>query len=252
MKYLIPFALIIFWLGCQPSANVKAVDVINQDTIKLSDRLILIPVTDRVWMHVSYLQTEKWGLVGCNGMLYKNNKAAFIFDTPIRDEDSELLIDWLENDQHVKVKAVIVNHFHADCLGGLQAFHDKNIDSYGNRLTQELAMKDSAVVPIYSIDDEIKLGYEKDMEIINSFFGEAHTKDNIISWLPKEKVIFGGCMVKSLKSGKGNLADANVDEWANTIQKVKDKYPDAKFVIPGHGKFGDVSLLDYTIEMFSK
>jgi metallo-beta-lactamase class B len=203
-------------------------------------------------MHVSYLQTDEWGLVGCNGMVYKNDEMAFVFDTPTRDEDSELLIDWLENDQKVSVNGVVVNHFHRDCLGGLQAFHDRNIASYANELTLQLAKEDSVVIPQNSMEKKLTLGNEKDLKVVNSFFGEAHTKDNIISWLPKEKVIFGGCMVKSLKSGKGFLGDANVDEWANTIQKVKDTYPEAKYVIPGHGKFGDISLLDYTIEMFTK
>ena len=57
-------------------------------------------------------------------------------------------------------------------------------------------------------------------------------------------------MLKSLKSGKGNLADAVVEEWDDTIQKVKNSYSDLKIAIPGHGKHGGMDLLDYTIEMF--
>jgi len=84
------------------------------------------------------------------------------------------------------------------------------------------------------------------------FLGEGHTKDNTVGWIADEKILFGGCMVKSIGASKGNVKDANIDEWANTIQKVKEKYPNVKTVVPGHGKIGDVSLLDYTIELFSK
>ena len=57
-------------------------------------------------------------------------------------------------------------------------------------------------------------------------------------------------MIKSLNAGKGNLEDANIDERSNTVEKVKKQYADVKTVIPGHGKFGGIELLDYTIEMF--
>jgi len=251
MKYCLPFLLIIGWMSCQPSADADKPTLTLNDTIQLSDRLQLIPISENVLVHISYLETEKWGLVGCNGMIYKNDKEAFVFDTPTRDEDSKRLINWLQNEQKLKIAGVIVNHFHVDCLGGLQAFHDVNVKSYTNKLTLDLAAQDSVTLPNQPFENE-EMIESGDLKIVNTFFGEAHTKDNIVSWLPKEKVIFGGCMVKSLKSGKGNLADANVKEWANTIQKVKMAYPDAKIVIPGHGKFGGVDLLNYTIDMFSE
>jgi metallo-beta-lactamase class B len=48
------------------------------------------------------------------------------------------------------------------------------------------------------------------------------------------------------------LNDANLGEWANTVRKIKTAYPDAKIIIPGHGDMGDISLLNYTIELFSR
>jgi metallo-beta-lactamase class B len=87
---------------------------------------------------------------------------------------------------------------------------------------------------------------------MTQFFGEAHTVDNTVSFVESEKVLYGGCMIKSLKAGKGNLADANVNEWSNTVRKIKSTYPNIIHVIPGHGKVGDTDLLDYTIEMFQK
>ena len=83
------------------------------------------------------------------------------------------------------------------------------------------------------------------------FFGEGHTTDNVVAYVKSEETLFGGCLVKSLKAGKGNLADANTSEWSNTIRKIKKAYPELKVIIPGHGKAGDQKLLDYTEEMFS-
>ena len=45
-------------------------------------------------------------------------------------------------------------------------------------------------------------------------------------------------MLKEIGAGKGNLEDANVDDWAATVEKLKAQYPDTKIVIPGHGKSG--------------
>ena len=84
------------------------------------------------------------------------------------------------------------------------------------------------------------------------YLGPAHTDDNAIAYLEGPEVLLGGCMIKSLEAGKGNLKDANLKEWANTVTRVKSLYPDVKQVIPGHGRRGDSTLLNYTIKMFQE
>ncbi len=82
--------------------------------------------------------------------------------------------------------------------------------------------------------------------------GEAHTEDNIIAYIPSEKVLFGSCVVKSLRADKGNTTHANLFMWPETVKKVRKKYKIAEIVIPGHGQPGGLELLDYTIRLFSK
>ena len=123
------------------------------------------------------------------------------------------------------------------------------IPSYSNITTQQLAKADSVTVPTNAFEGSIQIPIGKST-VECRFLGEGHTEDNIVSWIPDEKILFGGCMIKSLNAGKGNLEDANVNEWSNTVAKVRKQYADVKTVIPGHGKFGGIELLDYTIEMF--
>lgn len=59
-------------------------------------------------------------------------------------------------------------------------------------------------------------------------------------------------MVKSMNAGKGNVADANVTEWSNTIERVAVKFPDAKVVVPGHGSYGGMELLEFTAKLFKQ
>jgi len=218
-----------------------------QSPVYESASLRITPINERVFVHVTYLQTESFGLVACNGMIYMDDKEAIVFDTPTYDKVSVELIRWIKS-QGRSVKAVVVNHFHKDALGGLMEFHDSGIPSYGQEMTLDLAGYLSPKSGFKEIL-ELKIG---NLTIINRYFGEAHTRDNIVSYLPDEQVLFGGCMVKAIGASKGFLGDANTDEWSNTVRRILKEYPDVQVVIPGHGDFGSNALLTYTVEMFDK
>jgi metallo-beta-lactamase class B len=239
LKHIIFLSLFI--IACKtPKTGLK-----NYET----DTLKIVPMTAHSYMHITYLQTESFGKVGCNGLIFINNNEAVVFDTPADDTSSVELINYIENNLKCRIKAVVINHFHNDCLGGLKAFHKKNIPSYANNRTIELAKQTKVEVPQNGFDDkqELLIGNAK---IINQYFGEAHTKDNIVSYIPSENALFGGCMVKEVGANFGFLGDANLEEWSKTVLKVKTNIPGLKYVVPGHGKFGGVELLDYTIEKF--
>lgn len=217
-----------------------------------SDSLIITQLTDNTYIHTSYLQTESFGKVPCNGLIYKNGVEAIVFDSPTTDLVSKELIAQLKSNFKVTVKAVIVTHSHDDCLGGLNAFHNVGIPSFAYQLTTKFAKEaDSIAIPQNSFQNELitKVGNES---VISVFMGEGHTKDNIVSYVPTEKVLFGGCLVKGLNASEGYVGEANVNEWPNTVQYVKDKFPEVEYVVPGHGKVGNTDLLDYTIELFTK
>lgn len=216
-----------------------------------TESLVIEQLSPKVFKHVSYLKTNDFGNVACNGMIYITNNEALVFDTPTTVKVSKELINWITNTKKVLVHGVVVNHFHNDCLGGLKGFHDKNITSYANNLTIELAKKDSVTIPKKGFSErlDLMLGSNK---VIIQFFGEGHTKDNTVSYLESENVLFGGCLIKSLKATKGYLGDANIAQWSTTVRRVKEKFPNLRTVIPGHGKVGDRSLLDYTIQLFNE
>lgn len=233
--------LLLFLTACKsPKTASKS---LNTEGLKIEK------LTNNTYVHISYLQTESFGYVPCNGMVYVNGNEAIIFDTPTKDSISMELINWVEKELNSKVKAIVVNHFHNDCLGGLKAFHQRNIPSYANALTVELAKRDKVEVPQNGFNDTqtLTIGGSK---IINKHFGAGHTSDNIVSYIPSEHVLFGGCMIKEVGATKGFLGDANLNEWSNSVEKVKNAYPDLKYIVPGHGKTGGIKLLDYTIQLF--
>jgi len=220
--------------------------------IVITEGLSVIKLTDNVYQHISDLQTTDFGKVKCNGLIYIIDKEGIICDTPVNNKLSKALLEWIgQHHPQVKIKALIVNHFHADCLGGIETFHAAGITSYAHERTRELLKikGDTLQMPKKFFSSSLKLNVGR-KDVINYWVGEAHTSDNVITWIPAEKTIFGGCMVKSMNAGKGNLADANVSAWPDTIKKIKSTCPSARIVVPGHGDAGGQELLDYTIALF--
>ena len=242
IKYLISLLVLFVLVSCKSQ---------HKKEVYKTENLIIKQLTENTFVHISYLKTEDFGNVACNGMLFINGEEAMVFDTPTNDVTSKELIDWLKNNKKVNVKGVVATHFHDDCLGGLTEFHKNNIPSYASKKTIELAKEQNSEIPKVSLDfdNDLELNGKK---VKNLFFGEGHTKDNIVSYIPSEKVLFGGCLLKTVGAKKGYLGDANTAEWSNTVTKVKKELPDIEYVIPGHGKTGGTELLTYTIQLFNE
>lgn len=235
------FVLIIVDGQAQPSVS----------EIKIAEGLSVIKLKNNLYQHISDFEYQS-AIVKCNGLLYINGNEAIICDTPTTNEYSAQLLSWFKTAHPgVTIKAIIVNHFHDDCLGGLKEFHKAGIKSYGHKLGPELTKLkgDTHDVPQNLFEKELALQVGPS-KVHNFYPGEAHTRDNIITWIPAETTIFGGCMVKAINATKGNLADANVKDWPTTIKNVKFTFPEATLVIPGHGDAGGQELLDYTIKLF--
>jgi len=240
---------LLFLLFCFIAVNAHAKQ--PGDTLKISENLLIVPLSNKSFIHISYVTYPSFGRVACNGMVYINQNKAVVMDTPPNNEISRELINWIEEEfQGVSIDAVVINHFHSDCLGGLEVFHEAGVTSYASALTRKLAEQDNAILPqkTFKKQKKLKIG---DVRLECRYLGEGHTRDNIVCWIPDEKVLFGGCMVKSVNASKGNLADANIEAWPHTVAQIKKEYANATTVVPGHGSAGGTELLDYTIQLFT-
>jgi metallo-beta-lactamase class B len=248
MKFLSKVLFLLLTVMILSSNAQKSVSDKNK-TVYKSDDLIIVQLSKNVYQHISFLNTESFGKVECNGMIVKDGDETVIFDTPTGDKSSAELISWIQNKLHSKINAVIPTHFHEDCLGGLKVFKKNNIPSYSSNKTIALAKENGSNVPDHGFDNTLTLKVGK-KKVTAVFFGEGHTKDNVVGYFPGENIMFGGCLIKEMNASKGYLGDADVKAWPATVQKVKATYPDVKIVIPGHGKAGGKELLDYTIKLF--
>lgn len=231
------------------SFKTQKQDVFKAKKVFKSKELIITQVAENSFVHTSYLQTDEFGNVPCNGLIVRSDNETIVFDTPTNNKSADKLIKWIKEELDCKINAIIPTHFHDDCLGGLNSFHRNNIPSFAYFKTIELAKENKFEIPINSIKDsiELRLGSKK---IVAKFFGEGHTIDNIVGYYPSDNILFGGCLIKELEASKGNLRDANIADWSNTVEKIKKEFPNLKIIVPGHGRYGNTKLLDYTINLF--
>ena len=114
-------------------------------------------LTENTFLHVSYLQTEDFGKVACNGMIVRSDIEVLIFDTPADKAASKELIDYIENIMKCKIMGVVATHFHVDCLGGLAEFHQAKIPSYATIMTIDLANGNSGLLPENILSEKQKI-----------------------------------------------------------------------------------------------
>ena len=162
------------------------------------------------------------------------------------------LLSYLKNYLKVDIEGFAPNHWHGDCIGGLGYLNSIGIKSYASQKTIDIAKLKGLPIPSQGFKDSLTL-YLGDKSISCYYFGAAHSLDNIVVWIPSERILFPGCMAKELRSqGLGNTVDGDVNEWPKTIDKVIKKFPTAKIVIPGHGQYGGIDILKHTLDLLSK
>ena len=223
----------------------------QSEKIKVTDDLEILKLSDNAYIHVSYSVLPKYGRISANGLIYINQGKGFLFDTPWSGSITKDLVKWIRNTLKVKLNGFVPNHWHADCMGGLEYIHSLGIKSYSSEFTREIAKSKNLPIPKQGFKDSLilKIGNK---EIICKYYGPAHSIDNVVIWIPSEKILFPGCMARPMVAKDlGNTADGNVPEWGNTIKKILKDYSSAEIVIPGHGSAGGIDLLNHTIDIWN-
>ncbi|SFP61481.1 metallo-beta-lactamase class B [Pseudarcicella hirudinis] len=187
--------------------------------------------------------------VPSNSMYLVTNAGVVMFDTPWDPSQLQPLLDSIEKKHHKKVILSISSHFHEDRTGGLDFLREKGVKTYSSQMTYEFCQKRQEKLAEFH--------FQKDTTFIvgqhtfQTFYGgEGHTKDNIIFWFKKEKILYGGCLIKSVEADDlGNLNDANTSEWPNTLLRIKAKFPKPSYVITGHQDWSSTKSIDHTLHL---
>jgi glyoxylase-like metal-dependent hydrolase (beta-lactamase superfamily II) len=224
---------------------------------------------------------------GANSLAIEmKNSDVVLLDTPYTYEATKELVEWIRGLTGEETHFTAINTgFHFDNLGGNQYLFEQGIPIYGTSKTVDMiqergeksrtwfmqslqapqnkryydVFKDQAYIPPTEVI-ELSMDAEKELSfgtenLVLYYPGETHSPDNITVYYPEKKILFGGCMIKELSAADlGNTDDANLEQWPVSIERLKAKYNEANvnIVIPGHGKTGDIRLLDKTLELSKK
>ncbi len=209
----------------------------------------LVQIGRNVWVHTSYATIAGYR-TGSNGMVVSVPKGIILIDTCWNDEQTQTLLQKIESTFHKPVLVAVITHAHADRIGGIKALLHNKIKVVSTLMTRQKATAAGYPQPFAELH-EIDTALAFDGYSVEVFYpGAGHTADNMAVWVPSEKILFGGCLIKSIESATlGNTADAVVSEWAHSVQRLMTRYPDVKTVVPGHGKNGGMELLKHTQEL---
>lgn len=239
-------AVIISLLGL---IGIVQLNAQTENVVVIDKEIQLIHLRDSIFVHLTWHHLDNYGRFPSNGLIVIRKGRALMVDTPMDNDKTERLTRYLKDSLSARLTKLIIGHFHDDCLGGLQYLQGIGIESIANSRTIAKCKEIGLPIPSTSFTDSLILDFNGE-QIDCRFFGAGHSFDNITVWIPGEKILFGGCLIKSIDSkGLGNLSDAVVDEWDYTIKKVMREYPEIKTVIPGHGDSGGVELLTHTIKL---
>ena len=200
---------------------------------RLTDTVWLGRMTPNVWVFTTTKVLDS-GYYPANGAIVVDGKESLIIDAGWLAEQASVVLDEWQRTKQPPISRAISTHFHGDRTLGIPVLKARGIPAYGNPLTIGLALDNQlpAPMPLHDVEKHpVKMG---DVEVF--YPGPGHTLDNIVVWIPSDRVLFGGCLVKSTTTGDlGYLEDSDVPAWPATMRKLAAKYPNAKHVIPGHG-----------------
>jgi len=190
-----------------------------------------------LWVHTTTNTFPDGTIYPANGMLLETSQGAILFDTGWSDSQTETLLDWARQELKKPVTRAIISHAHEDRLGGIAALNRKEIPSSALTLSREIALQqNAAAATILTIPDLQSKAWRDNAGFELFYAGAGHARDNIAVWFPQQKVLFGGCLIKSVTSTSlGNIADAVLPEWTPTIKRLQQRYKAARIIVPGHG-----------------
>lgn len=236
-----------------------AANALSQPAPASSDRtkdqrhpaLSIVHLTGDCYVYTTY------GLSGgqpypANSMYLVTGRGVVMFDVPWDSTQDQPLLDSIYNRHHQRVVLCISTHFHEDRTAGLPYLKQQGIPTWSSALTKELCRlhHENQAASIFTKDTMFTVGNYT----FRTFYpGAGHTKDNIVIWVPKARVLYGGCFVKSTEAPDlGNLADADPVAWVSSVRRVMKEFPDPAFVIPGHLSWADKRSLVLTARLLDE
>jgi metallo-beta-lactamase class B len=216
------------------------ISLIAQFVAAEGPRVVLTPLRGHLYVAEDYFYSKE------NSVVYVGENSVSVVGATWTPETAKLLTNEIVNITRKPITEVIDTNYHPDRAGGNAYFKSIGAKIVSTKMTNDLlkAHWDEMVryvqkgfpsyptLPLVAPDQT----FASDFELQNGgvkaiYLGPSHTPDGIFVFFPKEKVLYGNCI---LKEQLGNLDFADLTEYPNTLQKLKQLNLGFTTIVAGH------------------
>jgi cyclase len=200
----------------------------------------------------AYVQLDgSWGLN--NSAFLVGRDGVTLVDTCFTERRSRALIEAIGSVASVPVRTLVNTHHHGDHTHGNYLLPAATI--IGHELCREEVLAAGHIAaalfqgvdwgdlevaaPFVTFDDHLNVWVD-DRRLELQFAGPAHTTNDIIGWLPSERILLSGDLV--FNGGTPFVVMGSVSGSLASVQKLKAL--GATTIVPGHGAVCGPDVLD--------
>ena len=194
--------------------------------------------------------TEYEGFISNAGFVV-TSEGVVVFDALGTPSLAHAMLKQIRSVTDQPIKLVIMSHYHADHLYGLQVFKEAGAEIWAPKGTWEyldseaaeglLASRRVSLAPwvndatylvkpdrIIDKDTEFSLGGH---QFLINYFGKVHSSGDMSLFNQTEQVLYSGDII--FEGRLPFVGDANIISWVETLDRVKQMQ--IEYFVPGHG-----------------
>ena len=179
---------------------------------------------------------------GGNSAVLTSDSLIIVIDTKMDDAAKELF-DKAKQLAGNKPILVINTHIHPDHTGGNKFYKGSTIIAGGN-YTKEQWVKDNGLesLPTEWLKDRKDIKMNDDTLTILNLGRDAHTESDIVVYLHKRKMLFGGDVILN-KQNAIIMGNGKAEGYVWAFDKLLKEF-DIQQVVPGHGANGGKEVIE--------
>ncbi len=162
----------------------------------------------------------------------KNLPIKYVINTHVHDDH------WLGNSFYVELGVTII---------GSKVFQDEVVldeTRMQKRITSEAYEKTTQEFPSVYVDKNMFLTIDSKRVDLIGVNNKAHTKGDLLVYIPQEKMMFVGDLV--FNDRLPSIRDGDLQGWLVALDKIRSI--DLDYIIGGHGKVVDKSSINMTYD----